>query len=115
MLKPNYTPLEVTLVRKGVNRQQMRNELKLSGVTLAKIAKGEHLSMRVLAQICEYLKAPLHHVVFFEGDEAYNAMNSIYIDEYTNNVKSSARIQEDKILQHNYEQAMRRKREAGEI
>lgn len=115
MLKPNYTPLEITLVRRGVNRQQMRNELKLSGVTLAKIAKGEHLSMRVLAQICEYLKAPLHHVVFFEGDEEYNLLNSVYINEYTNTVKSTARIQEDKILQHDYEQAMRKKREAKEI
>lgn len=112
MLKPNYTPLEVTLVRRGVNRQQMRNELKLSGVTLAKIAKGEHLSMRVLAQICEYLKAPLHHVVYFEGDEEYNAVNSIYLEEYNNSVKSTARIKEDKILIHNYEQAMRKLRES---
>lgn len=65
MLKPDYTPLEITLLQKSKNITNMRYELSISSATLAKIGKREHISLNTIAQICEYLNVPIQKVVRF--------------------------------------------------
>ena len=71
MLKPNYMPLEVTLIRKNRTKTDLRLDLGLSGVTVAKIAKREYISLKTIAQICEYLNVPIQEVVVFDLNEKH--------------------------------------------
>ncbi|QGQ46377.1 helix-turn-helix domain-containing protein [Metabacillus sediminilitoris] len=68
MLKPNYKPLEITLIKRGKTRQDLREELNISGATLAKISKREYISLKTIAQICEYLKCDITEVVTFKDE-----------------------------------------------
>lgn len=68
MLKPNYKPLEITLIKRGINKQTLRNELKISGSTLSKIGKREYISLSIIATLCEYLKCDVQDIVTFRDN-----------------------------------------------
>lgn len=68
MLKPNYTPLEITLLKRGINKQTLRNELKISGSTLSKIGKREFISLSIISQLCEYLECDIQDIVTFRDN-----------------------------------------------
>jgi putative transcriptional regulator len=59
----SYLPLEITLVRKNVNRQRLREAGIVSGNTLSKIKKGEYLSLDVIERLCRYLDCDIQDVV----------------------------------------------------
>jgi putative transcriptional regulator len=64
-LKPSYKPLEITLIRKDKTRSDLREDLKISPSTLAKMSKGEHVAMSVIEKICDYLDCGIEDVVEF--------------------------------------------------
>lgn len=64
-LEPNYQPLEITLIRKNKTRQDLKEDLGISGATLAKIAKKEFISLKTVCQICEYLNVQITDIVVF--------------------------------------------------
>lgn len=64
-LKPSYIPLEVTLVKRRKNKTDIRNDLKISSSTLAKISAGEFVAMTVIAQLCDYLDCRIEDIVEF--------------------------------------------------
>ncbi|MFJ7669680.1 helix-turn-helix domain-containing protein [Lysinibacillus sp. NPDC097195] len=51
----SYKPLFKTMIDKNVTREQMKIELKLSPTTMAKLSKGENISLTVLDKMCSYL------------------------------------------------------------
>lgn len=65
MLVPSYKPLEITLIKRDKNKMDLRNELKISSSTVAKIAKGEYIHLRIIGQLCEYLNCKIEDVVEF--------------------------------------------------
>lgn len=50
----SYKPLWKILVDKGMTKEDLRLALKLSPSTIAKMGKGENISMDVIHRICIY-------------------------------------------------------------
>lgn len=63
MLVPSYKPLEITLIKRDKTKMNLRDELKISSATVAKISKGEYIHMKIICQICEHLEVPIEEVV----------------------------------------------------
>jgi len=58
-----YKPLLKTLIDKDLKKQNLREDLGFSPVTLAKISKDEYVSMEVLDKICTYLGCEIEDVI----------------------------------------------------
>ncbi|MEH7695041.1 helix-turn-helix domain-containing protein [Bacillus altitudinis] len=65
-LRPSYKPMEITLIRKDKKKSDLRNDTDISSATLAKMSKGEIVSLGVIIKICEYLECEIHDVVELE-------------------------------------------------
>lgn len=49
-----FNPLWKLLIDKNMRREDLRTALGFSPSTMAKMSKGEYVSMEVLHKICEY-------------------------------------------------------------
>lgn len=58
-----YKPLLKQLIDKGMTKTQLREKLGISMATLAKISKGEYVSMKVLDNICSILDCRIENVI----------------------------------------------------
>lgn len=65
MLIPDYTPLNVLLAKEGKNKTYLRENLKISSSTLAKMSKNEEVAMSVLLKICDHFDCQIQDVVQF--------------------------------------------------
>jgi DNA-binding Xre family transcriptional regulator len=59
----SFNPLWKILIDKGMTKEKLRIALKFSPSTIAKMSKGENVSMDVLDKICEYFNVPLSDIV----------------------------------------------------
>jgi putative transcriptional regulator len=59
----SFNPLWKLLIDKGMTKEKLRIALKFSPSTIAKMSKGENVSMDVLDKICEYFNVPLSDIV----------------------------------------------------
>ena len=59
----DYKPFFKTLIDRDLTREQIKKELQLSPTTMAKLAKGENVSMTVLDKLCEYLNCEIEDVI----------------------------------------------------
>lgn len=59
----DYKPFFKTLIDRGLTREQLKKELQFSPTTMAKLAKGENVSMTVLDKLCEYLNCEIEDVI----------------------------------------------------
>lgn len=59
----SYDPLWKLLIDKKMTKEQLRVELKISPATIAKMGKGEKVSMDVLERICSYFNCKIEDVV----------------------------------------------------
>lgn len=59
----SYKPLFKTMIDKNVTREQMKIELKLSPTTMAKLSKGENISLTVLDRMCSYLDCEIEDII----------------------------------------------------
>jgi putative transcriptional regulator len=50
----SFNPLWKLLIDKGMTKEELRVALNLSPSTIAKMGKGENISMSVLQRICKY-------------------------------------------------------------
>ncbi|MCA0754931.1 helix-turn-helix transcriptional regulator [Paenibacillus sp. N4] len=48
----SFKPLWMRLVQEDMTKEQLRIELGLSSATIAKMGKGEYVSMEVLDKLC---------------------------------------------------------------
>ena len=64
-LVPSYKPLDITLINNGKNKTYLREELRISSSTIAKMAKNETVAMSVLLKICNHFDVPIQDVVEF--------------------------------------------------
>ncbi|MGD2351939.1 helix-turn-helix domain-containing protein [Bacillus subtilis] len=68
-LRPSYKPLEITLIKKDKRKIDLRNDLDISSATIAKMSKGEAVSLSVIIKVCEYLDCQIHDVVELVEDK----------------------------------------------
>lgn len=58
-----YKPLFKTMIDREVTREELKKELQLSSATMAKLTKGEYVSMAVLDKLCIYLNCEIEDVI----------------------------------------------------
>jgi len=59
----SFKPLWKQLIDRGMTKEQLRQQMGLSPTTIAKMGRGEQVSMDVLNRICVYLHCSLSDVV----------------------------------------------------
>ena len=62
----SYKPLMKLMIEKDLTRADICKKLNLSCTTLAKLSKGDYLSLRVIEQICLLLDCNIEDVIRIE-------------------------------------------------
>lgn len=62
----SYNGLWKLLIDRNLQRKKLIEELNISSSTLAKMSKGEPVSLVVLERICEYLNCDIGDVMSFQ-------------------------------------------------
>lgn len=65
----SYNGLWKLLIDKNMYKKDLAAELNISSATMAKMGKGESVSMDVLQRICEYLDCNIGDIMSFEKEE----------------------------------------------
>ena len=69
MMKINYNCLWKVLIDKNMNKKYLMEKVSLSPVTVAKMTKGEFVSMQVLYRICKNLDVDFKDIIAMEKKE----------------------------------------------
>lgn len=64
----SYKPLEVTLIKKNLSRQKLREAGVVSGNTLAKLKKGDYIALEVVDRLCKYLDCSVTDILEIVND-----------------------------------------------
>lgn len=64
----SYNGLWKILIDKNLQRKDLKEALKISSSTFAKMSRGETVSMDVLMRLCEYLDCNIGDLVSFVKD-----------------------------------------------
>lgn len=62
----SYNGLWKLLIDKGLQKKDLIEELGISSTTVAKMGKGEAVSVKVLQRICEYLNCNVGDIMSFD-------------------------------------------------
>ena len=62
----SYNGLWKLLIDNNMNKTDLMNKVKLSSSTIAKMSKGEPVSMQVLEKLCENLECDFGDLVHYE-------------------------------------------------
>lgn len=65
----SYNGLWKLLIDKDMYKKDLGEKLGISSATLAKMGKGETVSMEVLQKICEYMDCDIGDIVSFRKKE----------------------------------------------
>lgn len=68
----SYNGLWKILIDKNLQKKDLIEELNISSATIAKMGKGEQVSMDVLERICTYLDCNIGDIMSFEKEENNN-------------------------------------------
>lgn len=68
----SYNGLWKSLIDKNLQKKDLTEELNISSATIAKMGKGEQVSMDVLERICTYLDCNIGDIMSFEKEENNN-------------------------------------------
>ncbi len=73
----SYNGLWKLLIDRNMQKKDLLNELSISSATIAKMGKGESVSLEVLERICKHLNCDIGDIVSFGiKSENYAADNS---------------------------------------
>ena len=59
----SYKPLFRLLLEKYMSKTQLREAIGFSTATLAKLSKGEYVSLEILDKICTYMQCNIADVI----------------------------------------------------
>lgn len=59
----SYKPLFRLLLEKNMSKTQLREAIGFSTATLAKLSKGEYVSLKILDKICTYMQCNIADVI----------------------------------------------------
>lgn len=62
----SYNGLWKMLIDRNMYKKDLATELNISSATMAKMGKGESVSMDVLARICSYMDCDIGEIMNFE-------------------------------------------------
>jgi putative transcriptional regulator len=81
-IKPSFTPLKHTLLRRKITATTLREATGIAPSTYTKINKGDWVALKVIAQICEYLNCGIEDVVEFvdENGKKYPVIPNITLN-----------------------------------
>ena len=65
----SYNGLWKMLIDKNMYKKDLTANLGISSATLAKMGRGENVSMDILEKICEYMDCNLGDIASFEKDD----------------------------------------------
>lgn len=68
-MKISYKNLWKIMIDKNMQKKDLIDELGISSTTIAKMGKGEKVSLDVLERICSYFDCNIGDVMSFEKDE----------------------------------------------
>jgi len=71
-MKISYKGLWKLLIDNNMQKKDLINELNLSSTTIAKMGKGEKVSLEVLEKICAFFDCNIGDVMSFERCEGNN-------------------------------------------
>ncbi len=69
MMKINYNGLWKVLIDQNMNKKDLMEKVGLSPATVAKMTKGEFVSMQVLYRICKNLDVDFKDIIAMEKKE----------------------------------------------
>ncbi len=64
----SYNGLWKMLIDKNMYKKDLAAELNISSATMAKMGKGESVSMDVMKRICEYMACNIGDIMSFEKE-----------------------------------------------
>lgn len=64
----SYNGLWKMLIDKNMYKKDLAEKLSISSATLAKMGRGENVSMEILQKICEYMDCNIGDIVSFEKE-----------------------------------------------
>lgn len=65
----SYNGLWKLMIDKNYQKKNLIEDLNISSATIAKMGKGESVSVDVLERICEYMNCNIGDIMSFEKDE----------------------------------------------
>ena len=65
----SYNGLWKLLIDKKMQKKDLISRLNISSATIAKMSKGESVSMDVMERICDYLGCNIGDIMSFEKEE----------------------------------------------
>lgn len=65
----SYNGLWKVLIDKNLQKKDLTQQLNISSTTIAKMGKGEQVSMNVMQRICSYLDCNIGDIMSFEKEE----------------------------------------------
>jgi len=65
----SYNGLWKLMIDKNLQKKNLIEDLNISSATIAKMGKGESVSVDVLERICEYMNCNIGDIMSFEKDE----------------------------------------------
>ena len=82
----SYKPLFRLLLERDMTKTQLREAVGFSSATLAKMSKGEYISLETIENICKYLDCKIEDVI----EILWNTFTTIYSKKvflfYLNNI-----------------------------
>lgn len=66
----SYIPLFTMLTKKKMTKTELRQNVGFTANTLAKMSKGEYVSLKTIDKICLYLNCKIEDVIEIIPDEA---------------------------------------------
>ena len=70
----SYNGLWKMLIDKNMKKTDLSTELNISSATMAKMGKGENVSMDVMERICSYMDCNIGDIVSFEKEDKKEVM-----------------------------------------
>lgn len=71
-MKLSYNGLWKILIDNNMQKKDLINEIGISSTTIAKMGKGEKISLEVIERICEYFNCNVGDVISFEKEDNKN-------------------------------------------
>ena len=65
----SYNGLWKLMIDKNLQKKNLIEDLNISSATIAKMGKGESVSVDVLESICEYMNCNIGDIMSFEKEE----------------------------------------------
>lgn len=66
----SYNPLWKLLIDENMTKEDLRKKIGISSATLAKMGKGEHVSMEVIAKICTLFDCQPGDIIEYVKEES---------------------------------------------